>query len=462
MITEKGTSSVWKISSSTYNISNRVKKYIDDVYSKIYATKEEVSTNFLDIDGSNAMRGSIKMLDGANIKLKLTTDGLEDTNNNNSIHFIDGSINIVAENKISLSAVNEIEIGKTANYIYIGSTNASSNIHIYGCDMLLQSQDNLDIGAVQQLYITTDNKNIDISSGENIILNAKNREKDISMNAKNIYFNDIKLTPPTPSDVSHMLAVTNNNGEYAMTWNNIGGMKLKNFNTPGEEDEFSFIETAEQNILCGTCVSFSGSGGSRHAIIGYNTIADINIASIGGKTLDGTHDISVMTINGKSVVGTSDAMTFVLDNSFNEYKKNLVHFNGDPNGSNMLFINRNNSDEYVITESSEITVSGGSLQAKAFVMSSDRNLKTDIREDCFAKELPAIHGFKWKDTSVQSYGFIAQELEEAGFDHLVINGRNGKGVDYMAALSYKVAQLERENQMLKQSISDLYDKLNNK
>jgi len=102
------------------------------------------------------------------------------------------------------------------------------------------------------------------------------------------------------------------------------------------------------------------------------------------------------------------------------------------------------------------------MQAKAFVMSSDRNLKTDIREDCFAKELPAIHGFKWKDTSVQSYGFIAQELEEAGFDHLVINGRNGKGVDYMAALSYKVAQLERENQMLKQSISDLYDKLNNK
>lgn len=280
------------------------------------------------------------------------------------------------------------------------------------------------------------------------------------MDARSIYFNGIKFNPPTESDENHMLAVTKNGSAVEMTWNEIGGMRLLNYHTPNSSAEFSFVETAEHNVLSGACVSFSG--GDRHTTIGKEGVPDINIATIGNQTLDGTHDISVMTINGKSVVGTSDVMTFVLDSSFNEYKKNLVHFNGDPNGSNMLFINRNNSDEYVITESSEITVSGGSLQAKAFVMSSDRNLKTDIREDCFAKELPAIHGFKWKDTSVQSYGFIAQELEEAGFDHLVINGRNGKGVDYMAALSYKVAQLERENQMLKQSISDLYDKLNNK
>ena len=87
-------------------------------------------------------------------------------------------------------------------------------------------------------------------------------------------------------------------------------------------------------------------------------------------------------------------------------------------------------------------------------------MKTDIREDCFVREMPSLHGFKWKDSSIQSYGFIAQELEEAGFEHLVTEHNGIKGVDYMAALSYKVAQLERENKMLAQSLVNLYEKLN--
>jgi hypothetical protein len=95
-------------------------------------------------------------------------------------------------------------------------------------------------------------------------------------------------------------------------------------------------------------------------------------------------------------------------------------------------------------------------------MQSDRNLKTDIREDCFVREMPSLHGFKWKDSSIQSYGFIAQELEEAGFEHLVTEHNGIKGVDYMAALSYKVAQLEQENEMLWDAIHDLQQKLNNK
>ena len=172
MITEKGTASVWKISSSTYNISNRVKKYIDDVYSKIYATKEEVSNNFLDIDGSNAMRGSIKMLDGANIKLKLTTDGLEDTNNNNSIHFIDGSINIVAEKKISVSTGNEIEIGKTASHIYIGDI-STTDISIYGNNVELYGEEDLILQSNHESAYLNGEKNVYINSSTgNIILSA--------------------------------------------------------------------------------------------------------------------------------------------------------------------------------------------------------------------------------------------------------------------------------------------------
>ena len=146
LFAEKGMESVWKISSSTYNIAPRIEQYIDTVYSQTYTSKEYVNSSFLDIDGSNAMRGSIKMSDGTNTLLMLSTVGLNDSTNKNSIHFIDGSINIVAEEKISLSAVNKIEIGKTANHICIGDISISDisiygdNVELYGeKDLILQS-----------------------------------------------------------------------------------------------------------------------------------------------------------------------------------------------------------------------------------------------------------------------------------------------------------------------------------
>ena len=175
-----------------------------------------------------------------------------------------------------------------------------------------------------------------------------------------------------------------------------------------------------------------------------------------------------MSINGKAVVSTSsiDPLTVVETSVFNDYKKTLVHFN-ETNAVNakLLLLNKNSeTNEFFITQTNDIKVDddNGYVIAKAFIMQSDRNLKTDIREDCFAKEMPSLHGFKWKDTSVQSYGFIAQELEEEGFGHLVTEHDGIKGVDYMAALSYKVAQLEQENEMLWNAIHDLQQKLNNK
>jgi hypothetical protein len=256
-----------------------------------------------------------------------------------------------------------------------------------------------------------------------------------------------------------MLAVTQVDKKVQMTWNDIGGMRALNYNTPDNSTEFSFVETAERNILGGACISFAGTNGKKHATIGDGDVSVINVASIAGQTLDGNHNIDVMTINGKPVVGTSESMSFVLDSSFDVYKQDVVHYNGAFNGKKLLYIT-NENNEYVVKENNELSFEGGNLSAKAFIMQSDRNLKTDIREDCFEKEMPSLHGFKWKDSSIQSYGFVAQELEEGGFAHLVTENDGIKGVDYMAALSYKVAQLERENKMLARSIAELYEKLN--
>ena len=153
----------------------------------------------------------------------------------------------------------------------------------------------------------------------------------------------------------------------------------------------------------------------------------------------------------------------MIDKTTFDAFKPTVAYKGDESESGNVCTMLTNSDGTVkINQSSQVTLNNGSVQAKTFIMSSDRNLKTDVREDCFEKEMPSIHGFKWKDSSIQSYGFIAQELEEAGFEHLVTEHNGIKGVDYMAALSYKVAQLEQENEMLWNAIHDLQQKLNNK
>jgi len=59
----------------------------------------------------------------------------------------------------------------------------------------------------------------------------------ISFDATSIMFNGKRFIPPTSSDVSHMLSVTQTGD---MTWSDIGGMKLLNYNG-SEEKVFSFV-----------------------------------------------------------------------------------------------------------------------------------------------------------------------------------------------------------------------------
>ena len=283
----------------------------------------------------------------------------------------------------------------------------------------------------------------------------------ISFDANVIKFNGKKFTPPTASDASHMLSVTQTGD---MTWSDIGGMKLLNYNG-SEEKVFSFVETAEHNVLKGTNISFAG--GSSHAVIGGSELRDITIASVGGQTLDGNTNIEFKKIETKEgtyeLVGSGNNIELISKTTFEEFEPKVAYKGGQYN--NVAYVctwSETGSGIATINYSNQVSIEDGNVKAKVFSMQSDRNLKTDIREDCFEKEMPSIHGFKWKDSSIQSYGFIAQELEEAGFEHLVTEHNGIKGVDYMAALSYKVAQLEQENEMLWDAIHDLQQKLNNK
>ena len=99
----------------------------------------------------------------------------------------------------------------------------------------------------------------------------------------------------------------------------------------------------------------------------------------------------------------------------------------------------------------------GSMYAMQYFASSDARLKTNISEvteDTIT--LPTIKEFDFIDTSVHSYGYIAQELEACGHEELVSTDSSGyKKVDYNAAHSLHIAKLEQENADLKNRIEKL-------
>ena len=163
--------------------------------------------------------------------------------------------------------------------------------------------------------------------------------------------------------------------------------------------------------------------------------------------------VNLATINGASIL-TSDDIVLPTHEEVDTAIKTKIKVS-DSGAINIATVNIVDEQNFEFAKSN-VTIKDNIVYAKSFAMTSDRELKTDIREDCFLRDMPAIHGFKWKDTSVQAYGFIAQELEESGFSEMVHENADGtKTVDYMTALSYKVARLEQENKKLWAVIEEL-------
>lgn len=88
----------------------------------------------------------------------------------------------------------------------------------------------------------------------------------------------------------------------------------------------------------------------------------------------------------------------------------------------------------------------GTLSATAFASLSDITLKTDIENFDDEHLLEGIHPvtFRWKDTGSQSYGVIAQELEQT-IPELVVTNENGiKSVSYIPMISILINTVKRQ------------------
>lgn len=278
----------------------------------------------------------------------------------------------------------------------------------------------------------------------------------VSLKAKTIEFNNkVFPIPDSSNDYTKVLSATIQ-GE--MTWKNTGSIIIDNY---GAEDVSTTLSFVEQNKIIPKMIKFrNGDASVPFTTMGTpDSSAPIYIRDIVSGTshesLNGQTGLALKTINGGSLIGSED-LELTKKSDFDNLTK--VKHGNDVSG-NICIVTWSNDDKDVSLSMSNVAVYGSEVRAESFVMSSDRELKEDIREDCFDKEMPDIHGFKWKKDGKQSYGFIAQELEEAGFEHLVSENPDGtKSVNYMAALSYKVAQLEAENKRLWEAIRELQHK----
>ena len=109
----------------------------------------------------------------------------------------------------------------------------------------------------------------------------------------------------------------------------------------------------------------------------------------------------------------------------------------------------------------------GCAKATNFYQTSDRNAKENIATPDFGKLVNAnnahVMKFNFKDdpNHVDTYGVIAQDIEELGLNEIVMTDETGrKSVDYTSLMMLKIAYLENENKSLRSTLNDILIRLN--
>lgn len=150
-----------------------------------------------------------------------------------------------------------------------------------------------------------------------------------------------------------------------------------------------------------------------------------------------------VSIGKPSTAGTSDAVIVTNSDANNTYR--------------MLFHSGNN---IYSTAGVYCNPANDTLHATHFYETSDANLKTNIQLLNDSENMPIAKEFDFIKDGRHSYGFIAQELEEQGYDELVHTKEDGiKTVDYSAALSLAVAKMQKRILELEEKIIELERKL---
>ena len=203
--------------------------------------------------------------------------------------------------------------------------------------------------------------------------------------------------------------------------------------------------------------SFPGGHEWSELLISDSGDTSLPIKSIGGKSLFGDADIECAKINGEKVIDSSK--DFTLLDSTNTTWQALAGGGVTIEGKTGQLIGtpQFSGGKLTFSQSKDtLKFDDGNLYADGFYMSSDERNKTEIKSPEFNGELPEIRQFVYKDSSVFSYGVIAQEVEKSGLEVLVNTAEDDrKTVNYTALLCLMIDDLRKKNQALEERVAEL-------
>lgn len=102
-------------------------------------------------------------------------------------------------------------------------------------------------------------------------------------------------------------------------------------------------------------------------------------------------------------------------------------------------------------DGNNVNLVNGQMFASAFNANSDINLKKNIEplNNCMNKiDKIDVYQYEWKKTSEQSFGVIAQQLEEIGLKHIVKENNGIKSVNYNELLSILIGAVKELNKKI--------------
>lgn len=497
--------SIYQLNTGTYTLGTNIADAIKNSFNSTYLRQDTALKDYLRLDGTNYAKETITIGSSTNNttahneSMQLySAEGIGSGikfGYDNGLFGKDGSVNAsnglmnISSAKIKVNATNQIDINATQK-VYVKSRDVSINAAnkiVQNSSAIYSDSSYVSIVGKDQLVIS--------SSLGSMYMYATNLTIDASVNY-GIKLYDAKLQDPDTAGIDTsvfaFLTADSSHGNTELKWVKVPSIKfisdintVKNdFTIDPRTNNFDindvsvyiraleFYTKADGNLIKKEILNNTQtspvrfkfiSSGPDDASISKSLLYDPNYI-IDDTTSE--ENIRLCSINNQSVIGgTNFELVSIHDEAYIRKTTLTVDVPPENNPQYLLCITdaeagQINSDDHTGTiYKTGVTVSQDQIYAKQYFATSDERLKDNITV-CTQSEMPKVKEFNWKDTGSKSYGFIAQELEEAGFSELVSTDNNGlKRVDYNAALSLKVATLENENKALSDKISALEDEV---
>ena len=397
-----------------------------------------------------------------------------------------------------------------ADYSHVegsGSIALSVSSHVEGLHIsALQITDDITAGSSEIFILASENYSVNLDYYKNCIIVNSDRTSAIDVlsaeYAYNTKFTDnndnkrIKLTlkNPLPKACTRATQVTGNQRDgYFVTWEYAIQNKgtIENYGSHAEGSYTMVYEDSghaegKLSISKGKVSHAEGyrtiAGGKYSHSEGINTVAsgEISHSEGHGTTASGTcshTEGSSTTASGNNSHASGLATLASNDSEFacgqyNRTNTNQIFSVGigtaDDARKNAISVTKDGT----ISGDVELTNGGTSMTglkilggiqatngmiAPTYLNSSDERLKKDIEtiseNDIDKVKNVDLKSYAFKSDNSKHFGVIAQDVERAGLEELVVSSTEGiKSVDYISLLILKIAELENEIKNLKEQI----------